>query len=487
MACRSVVSQNKTIKNKAAGVSTPAAFHQPTKEKVKYWLVVFIFLGLSSAFAQSISMEFPAFAGKTYDFVIFQGSKAEKVMQDTIPQNGKFTLTIPEKYAPYTGMCRWLLTNSETGGGIDMAIPGHDFAISCLSDKPDNTNIVYTGFDAVNELNRLNGEQQKIIDRYETMSRAARLYDTTHPLYATFQKEKAVQAQAYERFHEGLKQNSNYNARFLPIVNLMQGYAHRLSDDEYEKGQLFNEYFTRHMSIQDLYVSGHWEGIIQSWVQYQAHVVNDKDKFAQDFKALHDKMTNPAQYTDFVGKMTFYLTQYGKDDYVQAIANEVIRSGKITSYEGKTMQAYVTAMVGSQAPALILTRHIGDVAAHEHEKKVLQSSDLARDGYDGTLLIFYQSGCGPCENLMPQLSGNYELLKEKGIRLISISADENIQVFDNTARQHPWPDKYCDEQGMNGPNFTAYGVAGTPTMFLLDAQGRIELRAASLDDIISYL
>ncbi|WP_170254628.1 thioredoxin domain-containing protein [Phaeodactylibacter luteus] len=50
------------------------------------------------------------------------------------------------------------------------------------------------------------------------------------------------------------------------------------------------------------------------------------------------------------------------------------------------------------------------------------------------------------------------------------------------------PDKQCDEQGMNGPNFTVYGVAaGTPTMFLLDAQGRIELRAASLEGIISYL
>jgi len=72
--------------------------------------------------AQNITMEFPAFAGKTYDFVIFQGSKAEKVMQDTIPKNGKFVLKIPKKYAPYTGMCRWLFTNSEQGGGIDMAI-----------------------------------------------------------------------------------------------------------------------------------------------------------------------------------------------------------------------------------------------------------------------------------------------------------------------------------------------------------------------------
>jgi hypothetical protein len=62
--------------------------------------------------AQNITMEFPAFAGKTYDLIIFQGSKAEKVMQDTMSQNGKFVLTIPKQYVPYTGMCWGLITGT---------------------------------------------------------------------------------------------------------------------------------------------------------------------------------------------------------------------------------------------------------------------------------------------------------------------------------------------------------------------------------------
>jgi len=474
------------LKNKVAGVTASAAFHQTIHVKVKYWIFVFSFLGLNSAFAQSISMEFPAFAGKTYDFVIFQGSKSVTVVQDTIPADGKFTLVVPQQYAPYTGMSRWLLTNSQFGGGIDMAIPGHDFAISCLSDKPDNTNITYTGFDAVNELNRLNGEQQKIIDRFETMSKAARLYDTTHPLYATFQQEKRTQAQAYEDFQAALTKNPNYNARFLHIVNLIQGYAHRLTDDENEKGELFNAFFTQKMSLQDLYVSGHWEGIIQSWVGYQANVVKDKDMFADDFKAVSQKLQEPAQYTDFVGKVTFYLTQYGKDDYVQAIANEVIRSGKITSYEGKTMQVYVTAMVGSQAPDLVITEHVAQVADHNHSTKVLKSSELATGDCRQTLLVFYQSGCGPCEALLEQLPGKYDALKQKGIDIIAISADVNRQVFENTSRYFPWSRIYCDLEGRNGVNFRNFGVPGTPTLVLLDKQGKVQLRTASLQEIEKF-
>jgi hypothetical protein len=354
-----------------------------------------------------------------------------------------------------------------------MAIPGHDFSISCLSDNPNNTNIIYTGFDAVNELNRLHGLQQTIIDRFETMSKAARLYDKTHPLCATFQKEKMAQAKAYEDFQAALKKNNNYNARFLPIVNLMQGYAHRLSDDEYEKGLIFNAFFTQKMNIQDLYVSGHWEGIIQSWVGYQANVVNDKNKFEQDFKVLNDKIANPVQYTDFVSKVTFYLTQYGKDNYIEAIAPMVIRSGKVTAYEGKTMQVYVTAMIGSQAPDLVLP-----------DGKTLKSQDLAQGGYEQTLLLFFDTGCGHCEEVIKQLQSQYTGLQAKKIRLMTFAADTDEAAYQKAIATYPWKDNYCDLKSMAGINFTNYAVPGTPTLYLLDKKGMIVQKSASLAELL---
>jgi thiol-disulfide isomerase/thioredoxin len=446
------------------------------------FIFTFALFSTLQSFSQTITMEFPAFAGKTYDLIIFQGSKAEKVMQDTIPKDGKFVLKIPKKYAPYTGMCRWLFTNSEQGGGIDMAIPGHDFSISCLSDKPDNTNIIFTGFDAVNELNRLNSIQKTIIDKFETMSKASKLYNESHPLYMSFQNEKEYQAKAYNDFQEDLKKNSNFNARFLPIVNLIQGYAHRLSDDDYEKGLIFNEFITQKMNLQDLYVSGHWDGIIQSWVMYQANVVNNKDKFAQDFKLLSDKIKNPVQYTDFVGKITFFLTQYGKDDYIDTIAKTVLESRKVTEYLG-SMQVYLKSIVGMKAPDLVITEHIGKVDDHNHSTKTIQTNKL-NSKY--SLLVFYQSGCGPCEETMQGLQGNYKNLSSKGVKIITISADTDDQVFKNTSNQYPWKDKYCDLHGINGVNFKNYAVIGTPTMFLLDSKGIIIEKIATIEQLLAW-
>lgn len=450
---------------------------------MKLFLSILLLVVTNGVYAQVISMEFPAFAGKSYDFIIFQGSKSITVMQDTIPKNGKFKLTIPQKYAPYTGMCRWLITGTSEGGGIDMAIPGYDFSIACLSAKPDNENIVYQGFDAVNELNRLNSEQKTIINKFETMSKAMQLYDKKYPLYAAFAKEKGVQAKAYDEFQVALKQNPSFNARFLPIVNLTQGIPHHLTDDYKQKSQLFNEFITQKMSFEDLYVSGHWDGIIQSWVQFQTNVVNDKDKFAQDFKLLNDKIKNPVHYTDFVGKMTFYLTQYGKDDYIAAIAPMVIGSGKVTSYEGKTMQMYVKAMMGSQATDLVITEHIGKVENHNHSTKTIQTKNL-NSKY--SLLVFYKSGCGPCEETMQGLQGNFKDLTSKAINIITISADTDEQVFKNTSNPYPWEAKYCDFEGMNGINFKNYAVIGTPTMFLLDNKGIILEKIATVEQLLAW-
>jgi thiol-disulfide isomerase/thioredoxin len=447
--------------------------------KKKNILLSILFLACYYLNAQTISVEFPYFAGKTYDFIIFQGSKLETVQQDTIPANGKFTLTIPIQYAPYTGMCRWLITNTADGGGLDMAIPGYDFSVSCQSDKPDDENIIYNGYDAVNELNRLNVLQEVIIDKFETMSKATKLYDKKHPLYATFANEAAEQAKAYDAFQEELKHNTNFNARFLPIVNLTKGIPHRLTDDYYQKALLVNEFITQKMSLEDLYVSGHWEGIIQSWVMLQINVVNDKDQFAKDFKQISDRMKNPVHYTDFVGKLTYYLTQYSKDDYVEAIAKTVLSSGKVSEYLG-VMEVYLKSMVGMKAPDIVIAN-----ADYAKPKTTVLKTDRLNSKY--SLLLFYQTGCGHCETAIAGLKSNYQALVSKGIKIISFAGDLDQETFATTAASFPWVAKYRDAQGMNGINFKNYAVIGTPTMFLLDNKGIIVQKPATVEELVAWM
>ena len=74
-------------------------------------------------------------------------------------------------------------------------------------------------------------------------------------------------------------------------------------------------------------------------------IIQDTAQFVKDFKLISDRITNPTQYNDFVRKLTYYLTTYGKDNYIDAIANAVIGSGKVNTYMG-IMQVYIKATMG---------------------------------------------------------------------------------------------------------------------------------------------
>ena len=104
----------------------------------------FLLLCISfSATAQTITLEFPYFAGQTYEFTIFQGDNRIKLKEDSIPKGGKVQLTIPENYKGYKGMAQWYLTNSATGGGLDLIINKEDFSVACFDSIPTAESIVY--------------------------------------------------------------------------------------------------------------------------------------------------------------------------------------------------------------------------------------------------------------------------------------------------------------------------------------------------------
>lgn len=424
------------------------------------------------AFAQTIDIEFPKFAGKTFDFIIFQGDKQVKLYENqTIPPNGLVQIIIPPKYAPYTGMCRWLITNTAEGGGLDMAIPGHGFKVSCFSDQPNENNIHYVGYDAVNELNRLNKEQQLIIDKFETMSKATMLYDKTHPSYATFTKEKKEQELAFEKFQQDLKLNTNYNARFLPIVNLTIGIAPKLTDNNELSAQYVNDFIVNELNYEDLYTSGHWAAIINSWVQIQTMVVKNDAKLIADVSTILNRIKSNALYTEFVINLTKELSRAGKDDALFALIQPIKNSKKLLNYEG-VLNIYKQDLTG-KAPDLIIK--------NTHREFTIKTADLKSKQ---TLLLFYNSGCGACETTIQSLITNYATLKAKGLKIIALSSDTDETEFKTASASFPWKETYCDLAGMNGVNFKSYAIIGTPTMYLLDSKGMIVKKLATADELM---
>jgi len=454
--------------------------------KTKPLILLFLLTRIFLLNGQSILMFFPKFAGKSYDFIIFQGDQQKTVFQGKIPEDGKFTLNVPKEYEPYTGMSRWLITGTKEGGGLDMVIPGKSFSVSCTEIQPTEKNIIYSGNDQVNELNRLYADQQKILMRYAAMQQALKSFPATDPGYPVFEKAGKEQQAAFRQFHQQISKNPDYAQKLIPIINITQGMGTELTDTEEKRARNIAAYIAGNMDWQALYTSGHWTSVISAWVDIHSQVLKDPYAFTTDFATIGNAMKDDKLYTDFAGRISYYLTQQGKDQLINMIAPLVVSSGRIKKYEG-SLAAYTHGAIGTTAPDLIITRHLGSVQDHNHDTTVLKSSELAVSPYTKTLLFFYESGCGPCENLLAQLPGNYADLQKQGIRIISVSADHDEKTFTEKAKTFPWKDAHCDYEGLKGINFKNYGVAGTPTLFLIDRSGKILLRTAGLDEVLDYL
>ena len=186
--------------------------------------------------------------------------------------------------------------------------------------------------------------------------------------------------------------------------------------------------------------------------------------FSDDFDKIGNKITDPAQYADFAKKTAFALTKNNRIHYINSVAAQVRASGKITDYKG-ILATYIKAAEGTYASDLTFKEKGKDI--------VLKSKMLADGDYLQTMLLFYASGCGPCENLLQQLPDYLDEIKNKKIKIISISADPDENTFENKAKDLPWKDKFWDYENIKGENFQKYAITGTPTIFLLDKTGKI--------------
>jgi len=433
------------------------------------------------ATAQTIHLEFPYFAGKTYDFKIVQGNELIVLQNDTIPKGGKVQLTIPEKYKGYKGMALWYITNSRDGGGLDLVINNEDFSVTCLDSIPNAKSIVYKNTKENIFSNSNYQEQQAIFAKHDAMLYATRAYDKSHALYPVFEKEYAVILEVYNQYVKALKNTDLYAARFREITNITMGIGAIITQDENLKAKNINNIIVNQLDYEVLYTSNHWGGIINTWVQLQTMVLKDDSQMIKEARILLNRMPNNQIYTDFLNSLTYELTKAGKDNVITALRPEIKADNKLLNYD-KYLSIYLKDL-STQVPNLEIIEHTDYENGHSQVEKII---DLSKMKGKHTLLVFYQTGCGPCEELMAGLQGNFKDLTAKEIELITISADTDENIFKNAAAQFPWENKYCDLKGMGGINFENYAVIGTPTLFLLNNKGEVLQKMATISEVLDW-
>ena len=142
-----------------------------------------------------------------------------------------------------------------------------------------------------------------------------RAYDKKTRLYKLANKEYNSIIKQYAAYSNHLEQSHLYAAKFRQIVNLTMGIGTIITLDEKEKANNINSFITNELDFEVLYTSNHWGGVINSWVQLHTKMYDNKENFVKDFNTIGQRIAEPEKYTDWVGKVTYYLTQNTKDDF----------------------------------------------------------------------------------------------------------------------------------------------------------------------------
>jgi len=147
------------------------------------------------------------------------------------------------------------------------------------------------------------------------------------------------------------------------------------------------------------------------------------------------------------------------------------------SFAGKELadrMAALTAVVpGAIAP---------DFTQNDVSGKPLTLSSL-RGKY--VLVDFWASWCSPCRAENPNLVKQYQLYKDKGFQVLSVSLDDKKERWTDAIAKDgmPWL-HVCDLKGWLNDAAKLYGVRAVPSSFLVDPQGKIVatgLRGEELD------
>jgi hypothetical protein len=415
-------------------------------EKRYFYLLIINLLLPVCAQAQTdpkVQINLPHFANKPYVFYIMQGDSQDTIRSGALDKDGKTVLTVPEQYKTFVGLSKFMIVGE---GGLEIILNReNEFTVSCTEALPDITNIHYIGTAENNFLFRQYQKQGKILDKADVIEGASQLYTSPEEsLYQPLQTERSRLHKQFAELQSETAQSSFYSARIREMGDFLIGLGSRLDMTEDEVRQEQRAFVLSKIDFRQLYNSGLWNDVLDRWIGMETGWGDSM--LIADSRTMLARCADQELHLKLVNKLIVLYNKYGKDNLISQLGIENLIAPGHYAPKLRLKNAYLTPVE--------------------------------------SLVVFYESGCSNCENELIQLRANYRILQERGLRVISVAADPNEEIYRKNA-DFPWPDTYCDYKGFSGENFTNYQVVGTPTIFVVDKEGFITGRYAQLAEYLS--
>lgn len=239
----------------------------------------------------------------------------------------------------------------------------------------------------------------------------------------------------------------------------------KLNDYQAQRDALnkrFSEYHERHAEVLKQHNAARQakdKAAMQAIEQtdaYKAYAADEKEFFAT-VERTYKGIINENRDTYWGPMMAMYLMTYFTEREKPMF--ESFSTEAQQSWYGKKMKE-------EMMPAGDTGEKAKELTVRDDNGTQYTLSELAK-GKKVLLIDFWASWCGPCRKEIPNVKKQYELYKDKGFEVVSISIDKNEAAWRKAVEQEQlqWPN-FLDSMGAAD----AYKVRSIPAMFLIDAQ-----------------
>jgi peroxiredoxin len=423
-------------------------------------LFVLLFV-LSHGFAQNLHFDFSAMGGDTLKLYYNQGNKIDSLIVG-LSQSGKADVRFP--LSGFRGMMQLFNSNA---GAIEFILAESDLHLVCESDHFDQGTLRFPGSQENDFLYRTFNRKAQLLGQLGWLMQGTQLYKQDTDMGILLIKESSDIQNRLTLIDDSISRSPLYAARFLEVAGFMDRLYNAEQQQKLEKLELVRTEMENTLNIAALYTSGHlWESTHNRYINL-FNRVNTPDKQEQYSASI---LKTASRLEDLVREGFFAGAIRECERFGWAGAEETILKNMVSAYPNMILK-------DSQL------RRISNIFRTMENSKAPALTGLKLTP-EPTLLLFYESGCDNCEVQIEELKKQYSLLQQKGIRVITLSADNSEEVFKYNSRNFPWKDKLCDYKGFEGENFLKYGIVGTPTFYFIDKTGTILGRYSTLSEIL---